>query len=376
MARARQIEEPADLPEADRIGDFPHPRETRHLVGHDAALACFAEAIASGRMHHAWLLTGPRGIGKATLAYRVARIVLAHGVGRAVPRDLSLDEGHPCYRRVSTGGHGDLLLLRRPWDASARPARFKTAIPVDEVRRAGSFFSMSAGEGGWRVCIVDSADELNPNAANALLKILEEPPQRALFLLISHAPGRLLPTIRSRCRKLPMQPLGDSEMQQLLAQHLPDSDAATLAALTRLGRGSPGAALALADQGGVDVYRELTGFLAQLPQPDIIALHALGDRLSRREGEAAYRSLVTLLRQWLADMMRAQATGAFPEGADKAEIALMQQLGAAAPLDQWLEVWDNIGQLAARADAVNLDRKQVILNIFTSLADLVRNKPR
>ncbi len=376
MARARQMEETADLPEADRVGAFSHPRETGILVGHDAAAAAFADAIAGGRLHHAWLLTGPRGIGKATLAYRVARTVLAHGVGRAVPRDLSVDESHPAARRIATGSHGDLLLLRRPWDASARPPRFKTAIPVDEVRRVGSFFSMSAGEGGWRVCIVDSADELNPNAANALLKVLEEPPRRALFLLVSHAPGRLLPTIRSRCRKLPLQPLDDRAMQQLLSRHLPDPDPAALAALIRLGRGSPGAALALADQGGADVYRELTELLAQLPQLDIAALHALGDRLSRREGEADYKSLIALLRQWLADMMRGQAVGTFPDGADRGEIALMQRLGGAAPLDQWLEVWDNIGQLAARAEAVNLDRKQVILNIFTSLADLVRKKPR
>lgn len=369
MARAATLSVETDAPEADRLGDFPHPRENPELEGHDTALSVFAEAIGSGRLHHAWLLSGPQGIGKATLAYRVARTLLKYGVGRKPPPRLELASDDPVFRRIASASHGGLLVLRRPWDPNARPAKFKTVLPVDEVRRAAAFFSMSSGEGGWRICIVDSADEMNANAANALLKILEEPPERALFLLVSHSPGRLPATVRSRCRKLRLQPLSDGQVEQTVAALCPELEANERAAVARLGEGSPGKALALAEAGALALYDEMLGLLRSLPRTDIVALHALGDKLARPNNEAAYHTFMGLLTGWLEQMVRTHAAGKVWTDVIPGEAEVANRLVTSAPLEQWVEVWENITLLAAQADAVNLGRKHVLLNIFTSLAE-------
>ena len=192
----------SDLPESDRLGEFPHPREATDLFGQSEAEQTLFDAFMSGRMHHAWLLTGPKGIGKATLAYRAARFVLQHGVpeiaSAARATDLSTPADQPVARQVIAGSHPNVLTLRRPWDDKAK--RFKTVLTVDEVRRTAGFFGLTAGVKSWRIAISDAADDMNVNSENALLKILEEPPPQSLFFLVAHQPGRLLPTIRSRCR--------------------------------------------------------------------------------------------------------------------------------------------------------------------------------
>src|SRR3979411_1626567 len=185
-----------------------HPRETTALSGHREAEQALLNAYRSGRIPHAWLIGGAQGIGKATLAYRMARFRLAHRDPLA-PRvqsaeTLEVDPAHPVARHVAAGAHGGLLTLERTLNDKGV---MRTVITVDETRETISFFGSTAAVEGWRVCIVDTVDELNPNAANALLKVLEEPPQQSLFLLVSHAPARVLPTIQSRCRKLPLRPL-------------------------------------------------------------------------------------------------------------------------------------------------------------------------
>src|SRR2546421_6622346 len=195
-----------------------HPRETSILAGHGEAEAALLNAYRSGRIPHAWLIGGPQGIGKATLAYRMARFVLAHRNPTTSDvqdaETLQLDPSHPVARHVAAGAHGGLLALERTLNDRGV---MRTVITVDETRETIAFFGSTAAVEGWRVCIVDSVDELNPNAANALLKILEEPPQQSLFLLVSHAPARLLPTILSRCRKLPLRTLATSEVVRAAA---------------------------------------------------------------------------------------------------------------------------------------------------------------
>ena len=185
-----------------------HPRETADLFGHREAEMALLNAYRSGRIPHAWLIGGPQGIGKATLAYRMARFVLANSkpMTSSVQRaeTLALDPNDPVARQITAGAHGGLLVLERGLNDRGV---MRTVITVDETRETISFFGSTAAVDGWRVCIVDTVDELNPNAANALLKILEEPPQRSLFFLVSHSPARALPTILSRCRKLPLRPL-------------------------------------------------------------------------------------------------------------------------------------------------------------------------
>lgn len=361
----------AETVESDRLEGFPHPRETSEITGHDAALADAAAAIASGRMHHAWLITGPKGIGKATLAYRMARSLLRYGAGTSPPADLALAGDDPVFRRIKALSHPDLLLLRRPVD---KTDRIQGVLPVEEVRKAFDFFSLSASEGGWRVCIVDSADDMNIAAANALLKILEEPPVNAVFLLISHSPGRLLPTIRSRCRKLALSPLKDADLLRIVARHFPELPKDDLRLAAQLAEGRPGSALALARDGGLDMFREMISLLMSLPRPDLTALHALGDRLARPNAAQSYETMMEMLTAWLARMIRLGAAGAIPEDRAAGEAALMQRLLAAAPLDQWTGVWENINSLLRRADSVNLGRKQVILSIFSSLAETAQSR--
>src|SRR6202011_905967 len=195
-----------------------HPRQSAALFGHRDAEAALLSAYRSGRIPHAWLIGGAARIGKATLAYRMARFVLAHRnplapeVQRA--ETLSVDPSDPVARHVAAGAHGGLLVLERTHNDKGV---LRTVITVDETRETISFFGSTAAVDGWRICIVDTVDELNPNAANALLKILEEPPRRSLFLLVSHSPARALPTILSRCRKLPLRPLSTADVVRAAA---------------------------------------------------------------------------------------------------------------------------------------------------------------
>ncbi len=200
-----------------------HPRFNPRLIGHGHAEQRFLSTWQSERLPHGWLLTGPRGIGKATLAFRIARFVLSNGgdqaaapglFGEPVVPSLGLDAENPVFRRIASGGHADLMTLERTINPDTN--KLRNTIAVEDVRRAGDFLRLTASEGGWRVVIIDSVDELNVNAANALLKILEEPPDRALMLLVCHAPGRLLPTIRSRCCQMPLTPLQDEEVISIL----------------------------------------------------------------------------------------------------------------------------------------------------------------
>ena len=198
-----------DTPEVDRLEGVAHPRETMSLIGQDTAEATFLDAYKSGRFPHAWILAGPEGIGKATFAYRAARFVLSHPDPRAAEvqqaQSLAVPADAPATRRILAQSHTSLFVLRRQWNAEKKS--MPTVIPAELARKAVSFFGTTAGEGGWRVCIVDSAEDLNLYGANALLKIVEEPPPRCLFLIVSHLPGRLLPTIRSRCRMLQLRTL-------------------------------------------------------------------------------------------------------------------------------------------------------------------------
>ena len=185
--------------------DVLRPRETAALFGHDAAERALLDAFKGGRIPHAWLIGGPPGIGKATLAYRLARFVLAHPDPKAPAvqnaTSLAVAADNPVARRIAAQAQGDLLVLERV--INEQTGKLYTVIRVDDVRRAVPFFGSTAGEGGWRIAIVDAVDDLQREGANALLKVLEEPPARTLLLLVSHAPGRELPTIRSRCRRRP-----------------------------------------------------------------------------------------------------------------------------------------------------------------------------
>lgn len=357
---------------------IPQPRQTAELFGHQAAERRLVDAWASGRLPHAWLIAGPRGIGKATLAYRFARFLLHAGSAPGLfgpPDSLAVDPEEPVFRRIASGGHADLIGVARGWDEKRK--RWRGEIVVDDVREVGAFLRLTAAEGGWRVVVVDSADEMNLNAANAILKCLEEPPERAVLLLVSHAPGRLLATIRSRCRRLVLQPLAEEVVARVVARHFPELPPADLAALARLAEGSAGRALALAEADGLAVYRQLAALLNRLPALDGVALHGLGDKVARTDADALWQAVRALLLGWLARLVRTGALGPaqVPE-AVPGEAEAMARLARPASLDRWVEVWEKTHRLLGQSDTANLDRKQVLLEVFFALEEAARAPAR
>lgn len=351
-----------------------HPRFNPRLIGHGHAEQRFLSTWLSDRLPHGWLLTGPRGIGKATLAFRIARFVLSNGgdqaaapglFGEPVVPSLGLDAENPVFRRIASCGHADLMTLERTINPDTN--KLRNTIAVEDVRRAGDFLRLTASEGGWRVVIIDSVDELNVNAANALLKILEEPPDRALMLLVCHAPGRLLPTIRSRCCQMPLTPLQDEEVISILQTSNPNLPPNDLQPLCQLSDGSPGRASALAEQGGLELYREMVSLLAALPKTDTSALHNFGDRLARRGAEDNFRIVTELLAWWVSRLVRVGARGMNVPNIVPEEEGCAARLLSATGVDHWLEVWEKINRLASQTDGLNLDKKQALLNMFHAL---------
>jgi len=331
--------------------EIPHPRETLALYGHAEAEQAFLEAYRAGRMPHAWLIGGPRGIGKATLAYRMARYVFAHPVAATAQNGagLALPADHPVARRVAAQGHPDLLALERVEDDKGKVPMF---IPVDMVRKTIGFFGSTAGEGGWRVCIVDSADEMNAAGANALLKILEEPPAKSLLLVVSHAPGRLLPTIRSRCRRLMLRALGADNVAQAVADALRrDADDAEIKAAAAASDGSVSRAIDLLAGTALQVRERVNAMLAALPAVNPRDLHALGDALGR--DETAFTAFVEAVRDWLS--ARITVAGAEPRR-----------------LDRIAEVWEKLNITARDVTDYNLERKPLVFNVFDRLAAATR----
>jgi DNA polymerase-3 subunit delta' len=347
---AKRTPEPAD---SDQIEGFAHPRDSLDLLGQDAAVSRVSRALRAGRPPSAWLITGPPGIGKATLAYRIARYLLAYGATDAGPEDLSVPPDNSAARQVSAQSHPGLLILKRA--VNPRTGKLMTVLSVDEIRRLSDFFGMTSGAGGWRVAIVDTADDMNDNAANALLKMLEEPPANALLLLLSNMPGRLLPTIRSRCQRLDLRPLDDMILERALARHLPDSTAAERASLARLSGGSIGAALTLATGEGADLAQEADGLIDHAREPDLLALLTLGEKLGRlRDGLDQFG---TFLTQSLADRIRARA---HRDGAG---------------LERWVQLLGRIEQTFGRATALHLEPRQSLLTAARDLSRIARGGP-
>lgn len=333
----------------------PEPRANPVLFGHDHAAAALRDAALSGRMHHGWMLTGPLGVGKATLAWRYARWMLA-GMPQAAPggeAPLFVPPAEPIFSRVAAGAHADLRALVPGTGEKGK----KLLIRVEEVRELTRFLAMTPAEGGWRVVVIEELEAMNEQAQNALLKTLEEPPPRAVLVLTASAPDRLLPTIRSRVRRLDLFPLEAGVMDGVLSRRLPDLTGDDRAALARLAGGSPGRALGLAEGEGLAMAREVEGFLARLPRPDPRELHALADRLASKRDGSAFTTFFALLRDAIAGALRRAGRG---QGA----APWMEGRGLA----DWAGLWDMLGRLADETDTLNLDRKQAVLTGLSRLS--------
>ena len=357
-------------PEPDRVGEAPHPRETAALFGQDAAEAEVLAAFNAGRMHHAWLLTGPRGVGKATLAWRIARFLLTQppgdeapglfGDAPAAPETLATDPAHPVVRRMLALGEPRLLLLRRGWDD--RNKRLRTEITVDESRRLGGFLGMSSADGGMRVVIVDAADELNASAANAILKLLEEPPRNVIFLLVSHQPARLLPTIRSRCRTLALRRLSPDALSAALTQagYEAGPDPVPVAELSD---GSAGMAVRLMEGEGVALYRDLVETVAGAPRMDREAAVKLADHMGARGQGERQELAIYLVGLLLGRLARAGAGHPPAAEAARGEAAMLARLSPDARAGQaWAAHQSDLTARLAQGLAVNLDPATLILD--------------
>jgi DNA polymerase-3 subunit delta' len=340
--------------DASERAEAAHPRETAVFFGHGEAEQALLQGYRGGRIPHAWLIGGPAGIGKATLAYRMARFVLAHPDPAAAAvqtaASLAVDPDHPVARRVAVQAQGDLLVLER---TLGERGKLRQDIAVDDVRRSVSFFGSTAGEGGWRIAIVDCVDDLNPPGANALLKVIEEPPERALLLLVSHTPGRVLPTIRSRCRVLTMRPLECADVARAAAAALgravDDRDVQEAAAAAE---GSVARALRLLDGPALELRGRILDLLARLPETDPRALHALGEAIGGSEPEPL-AAFVDIVNAWLS----ARLTGAPQESRRLVRVA---------------ESWERFNRAATEVDVYNLDRKPFVFSAFDVLAEAAR----
>jgi DNA polymerase-3 subunit delta' len=324
----------------------PEPRANPIIIGHHAAETTLLDALHTGRMHHAWLITGPEGIGKATLAFRFARRLLA---GNPTQDSLALDPDNPVFRRVAAGSHADLLTVERMVNEKTR--RMRTQIVVDDVRRITNFMSLTPAEGGWRVVVLDGVEELNPSAANALLKVLEEPPPRAILLLVCAAPGRLLPTIRSRCRRLRLAPLTDDLMGRLLADYLPAMSADERGRLTTLAEGSPGRALLLAEEEGLAVAAMVDKVLEALPNLPPTRGYEIADALGR--SETGFSTFMNLLRAGVAAAVRESVRGR----ADPDQVRLV----ALRSMSEWGDLWQWLTRLQDETERFSLDKRQAIV---------------
>jgi DNA polymerase-3 subunit delta' len=318
------------------------PRENTLFLGHEEAVNALYAAARSGRLHHGWLLSGPAGIGKATLAYRFARWLLGGG---SAP-DLSVAEDLPAARRVAAGTHADLLTIERRFDEKRK--RMQSEIVVETVQQLGRFLRLTPSEGGWRVVIVDGAEAMNRNAANALLKLLEEPPERAVVLLVSHAPGRLLPTIRSRCRSLRLSALSEAVVLNLLTRYAPGLGEAERKRLAGLSEGSIGTALTLAAEDGIRLAALADEALAEARLPPARA-QAIAEAVSRQED--GFELFMSLLRAGLTrSVCQAARVGRDP-----------------ASLAERITLWQEFGRLEREVQSLNLDQRAAVIVALSQL---------
>ena len=339
----------------DTLDGVPEPAENAHLFGHAEAASMLAAAYRAGKLPHALLFAGPLGVGKATLAFHLAYHLLKFpGAGQSPAELAAPDPASALFRQIAIGAHPSVLHLTRP--ANEKTKGFKTVVTVDEIRRVNRFLSMTSHDGGYRVVIVDPADDMNVSAANALLKNLEEPPSRTVFILITHSPGALLPTIRSRCQMVRLAPLGQGELIAALSTFdiQPPADEPSRQALAERSGGSVRMAILLTQYGGLEIA-EATETIVRAPSLDVAGAHRLADAVAGRASAVQF----DIFNRHLLDLLSEAASAAALRG----DVALA---------DRYSRDWQEIRVAVEETETYNLDRKQHALNMIVRLQDTFR----
>ena len=349
-----------DIPPLDEIPGLPLPHEQMDLFGHSQVEQTLLDSYRSERLHHAWLIGGPRGIGKATLAFKFARFMLAypHRFSQDCKNATSLTElGNFAPANFSSIlSHPNVLHLTRPWNQTTK--QYRNEITVDEIRRTIPFYGTTAGQEGWRICIVDAADEMNLNASNALLKILEEPPEQAIFLVLAHAPGQLLPTIRSRCRRLDLKPLDEEYLIQALEKYdiLTNLSKEQTDLAIKIAEGSVRRAATLLANNGIKIAEDFEQLFNQLPKADTGKMLEFAETVSARNAVDNYELFQDLVRSNLRKLIY--------QGIEK-DIPLNS-------IVNWVHVWEESNKSAVLTKEFNLDKKQMVINTFNSISETIK----
>lgn len=417
----------AGLAVGDEGADALDPRRCAQLVGHIAAEKALFDAYASGRFHHGWLITGVEGVGKASLAWRITRFLqvqaydAVHGASdlfggaqagsqpqsstnraslfgddpalesatgmnqtaqpSALLSPIHTDLDHAVVRRILSGAHDGVRYLKA--EADPKTGKMRKEITVAQVRDLLGFFTRTGERDSWRIAIVDAVDHMNRSAANALLKILEEPPEKSAIFLVSHAPGRLLPTIRSRCRTLALSPLSDSDMAAFIGSTMPEVSDKDMTTLLALCDGAPGRALYFHESGAVALLSEVTASMFAAARQNLDSVHVFAASLSSIKNEARYKLVVQIIQWCFSRIIRARAlldtVGAdadpaslgLPQGAE-AVAATLNDIARLVALEAWLELWDKTRDRFIQLDALNMDRQTVLVSFFNDLAAFAR----
>jgi DNA polymerase-3 subunit delta' len=369
---------------SDQIEGYPHPKVTETLFGHEVAEQEFLNCYKSGKLHHGWLITGAQGIGKATFAWRMAKFLLSQPIdGNQVnglfenssenqTNEVDKNFDKAIATRILAESEPRLVVIRKSFDEKRKT--FRSSIRVDEVRKLKTFFSLSVSDGGGRVAIIDSADDLNINAANALLKTLEEPPKNTVFLLISHSPQSLLPTIKSRCRELRLNNLIESDLVSALGQinlSIPENDSAIY---SLLGSGSVGNSIRLLEHDGANLYRTLLSFLNQLPNLNGLELEKFIGTLSGNKNRSRLELFIELLNMVIARISKAGIVGY--NSSDNILNNEKEIFGKLCPNPIIAKKWAELALIQSEnlkhGLAVNLDPGSLILDTFFRIEEYAR----
>ena len=357
------------------------PRLSTLCLGHEMIEAALMPQIASGRVPHAMIFAGPEGIGKATFAYRLARYMLARGTGGddadaggglfgemlpppPPPTTLDIPADNLDFQRIAAASHSDMLVVERQYDEDRQ--RYKGAVDVESVRRIPPFMGLKASQGGWRVVIVDDADTMTEEAQNAILKILEEPPAKALLILVTHRPGRLLPTIRSRCRFIRFEAPQMADFSRLMREDHPDLTTRELETLYGITEGSVGRSLRLTGEGGLEAVTNVIGLMHDWPAWNWTQIHTLAEVMSK-PGQDDTLDAFRQVMQWVADsLLQAKARGIALAG--PLDNDALNRMLAHYSLAQWLEIADGLRAHFETAQRANLDRRHAVMGAFSVLS--------